>query len=342
MPPLPDRKLKILLCGYGHLGLGILQGLVECQDLCEIVGVFRWTARPGGQAFWEPIEDQFKALVGQAGLKDIQCEGMNSFEFITLLQELSPDVVLVGSWGEILKPHILDLPGVILVNCHPSKLPAHRGANPYASVILQQETETGVTFHRMAPKIDAGAIFLQTAVPLADYENGDTVRTKCVAAAYGMVRQLVTNLSQHILLGHALPELEQDHSQKSYYGQLKQEYGQLDWHQPPASLSRQIRGLYPWIVCYSFLEGTRAIMIFDSRFVACDPALTAGKTPGTILAFTQGVFQVVLSEPAYVLEVTTYQIAANSRFFLPAWACRFLAPFLLRPGKRLFTPEVAE
>lgn len=338
MPPLPERRLKILLCGYGHLGLGILRGLLECQDMCEVVGVFRWTSRPGGQAFWEPVEDEFKQLVAQAGIRDIYCQGMNSFEFIQLLQELRPDVVLVGSWGEILKKHILELPEVILVNCHPSRLPAHRGANPYASVILQREQETGVTFHRMAPQIDAGAIFLQRTVPLTAEENGDTVRAKCVATAYEMVRELVTNLGNHVVLGHPLPELEQRHELKSYYGQLKPEYGQIDWSHPIEDLSRQMRGLYPWILCYSFLEGKRAILFYESRFVACDPAATAGKLPGTIHHFHEGVFQIVLSDPSYVLEITAYQIAANSRFFLPSWACGFLAPFLLRPGKRFFTP----
>lgn len=339
MPDNPDRKLKILLCGYGHLGLGILQGLLRCPELCEVVGVFRWTARPGGQAFWEPVEDEFKGLITQAGLQDIQCPGVNSFEFIQLLQELQPDVVLVGSWGEILKPHILELPGLILVNCHPSKLPAHRGANPYASVILQQEQETGVTFHRMAAQIDAGAIFLQRAVPLNAHENGESVRAKCVETAQDMVPELVSNLYCHVVKGQPLPEQEQNHEHKSYYGQLKQEYGQLDWSQNAEGMFRQIRGLYPWIVCYSFLEGKRAVMFYECHFVQIDPQIVQGKLPGTIHRFEPGALQIVMNDPNYLLEVRTYQIAANANFFLPTWACRFLAPFLLKPGKRFFTPE---
>lgn len=335
---LSARKLRILLCGYGHLGLAILQGLVACLDICEIVGVYRWTSRPGGAAFWEPVEDDFKRLVSQAGLRDIQCLGMNSFEFTQLVGELGPDVVLVGSWGEILKPHILDLPGLLLVNCHPSRLPAHRGANPYASVILHGESETGVTFHRMAPKIDAGAILLQRAVPLDAYENGDTVRAKCAATAQDMVKDLVAALAEHLLQNAPLHALEQDHSQQSYYGQLKQEQGQLEWTDTPHMLSRQIRALYPWIVCYSFLEGKQAVLFFDPAFVEIESSLSQGQRPGTILSYRKGAVQIALSEEGRALQVSSYRIAANARFFLPGWLARCLAPLILRPGKRFFTP----
>jgi methionyl-tRNA formyltransferase len=340
MPPLvpEERRVKVLLCGYGHLGLGLLQGLLACQDLCEVVGVFRWTSRPGGQAFWEPVEDDFKALVAQAGLRDLQCPGINTFEFTRILQTLQPDAVLVGSWGEILKPHILAVPDMIWVNCHPSLLPAHRGANPYASVILRNESQTGVTFHRMAAQIDAGAIFLQRPVPLMDQDNGDTVRARCVVTACGMVREWVSDLRNHVLLGHALPEIEQDHTQKSYYGQLKQEAGLLDWNHSPEVLSRQIRAIYPWVIGYSFLEGKRAVLFYGNHFMPCDPTTTQGKLPGTILNFGPAGFQIVLNDPHWVLAVDVYQIAATPRFFLPSWACRLLAPFLLRPGKRFLMP----
>ncbi|WP_303673134.1 methionyl-tRNA formyltransferase [Vampirovibrio chlorellavorus] len=332
------RRLKVLLCGYGHLGLALLQGLLSLPDWCEVAGVFRWTARPGGQAFWEPVEDDFKALVAQAGLRDIVCPGMNSFEFIQLLQEIRPHVVLVGSWGEILKAHVLEFPGVILVNCHPSLLPAHRGANPYASVILQQEEETGVTFHRMAAGIDTGAILLQRAVPLSREETGDSVRVKCVVAAYEMVPDLIGQLRDHLLLGHPLLERPQDETAKSYFGQLKQESGLLDWSQSPEALSRQIRALYPWVVCYSRLQGRWPVLFYHSRFVLEGAAPAKAVAPGTIVRFDwrTGFVQVALSEPGWLLQVEQYQVALSDRFLIPPWLVRLFAFVLLRPGLRFW------
>jgi methionyl-tRNA formyltransferase len=333
-----NSRLKILLCGYGHLGLALLQGLLNLSDWCEIAGVFRWTSRPGGQAFWEPVEDDFKALVEQAGLRDIVCPGMNSFEFIQLLQEIRPHVVLVGSWGEILKAHVLEFPGVVLVNCHPSLLPAHRGANPYASVILQQERETGVTFHRMASGIDTGPVLLQRSVPLTQEETGDSVRAKCVVAAYEMVPELIEQLRNHSLFGHPLSEHPQDERAKSYFGQLKQEAGLLDWSQSPEALSRQIRALYPWVVCYSLLQGRWSVLFYYSRFIQREPASVKAVAPGTIVRFDwrTGFIQVALSDPGCVLQLEHYQVALTERFFMPSWLVRLLAPVLFCPGRRFW------
>lgn len=329
-------RVKVLLCGYGHLGLALLQGLLNLSQSCEVVGVFRWTARPGGQAFWEPVEDEFKALVQQAGLLDIVCPGMNSYEFIQYLQTLQPQVVLVGSWGEILKPHVLQLPNQILVNCHPSLLPAHRGANPYASVILEQERETGVTFHRMAPGIDTGAIFLQRKVPLTADETGDSVRAKCVGTAYEMVAELMAHFRAHLLLGAPLCERPQDEALQSYFGQLKQESGLLDWSQSPEALSRQIRALYPWVVCYSFLQGRWPVLFYFSRFIWQDPPGAQHLPAGSIVRFDlrTGFFQVALTEPGWVLQVERYQVSLNNQFFLPVWLMRLLGAILFRPGRR--------
>lgn len=336
-PPTPDRKLRILLCGYGHLGLALLQGLWECAEDCELVGVFRWSSRPDSSNCWEPVEGQFQQQIERFGLTDIRCKGINTYEFTTLLQSLKPDVLLVGSWGEIIKQHLIEHPGLLLVNCHPSKLPAHRGANPYSSVIIHGETETGVTFHRIAPKIDAGAIILQQTVPLEANDNGATVRDKCSAAAYEMVKPLVERLKAHLILGHPLEEEEQDHATHSYFPQLKPDDGVLDWNASPDAMCRLMRGLFPWIACSSYLEGRLQVVFYDPQFVWQSPATDNGVMPGTILSFERGKLCISLSDPSQRLEVRAYQFGLG-KTLCPMWLTTLIAPFVLRVGKRFRMP----
>lgn len=331
---LSERKVKVLLCGYGHLGLGLLQGLLASEDYCEMVGVFRWSSRPDSMNFWDAEEALFQQTVHQAGLEDIECPGMNSYEFTVILAQLQPDVVLIGSWGEIIKPHLIEYPGIVLLNCHPSKLPAHRGANPYASVILNQEAETGVTFHRIVKKLDAGAVVLQKIIPLEGDESGALVREKCSIAAKEMVHELLIRLKAHVIHGKPLKETIQDESQKSYFPQLKAEDALIHWDRSPEDLFRQMRALYPWMACYSRVNRWINILFLDPGFQDRKPDHFSGKPPGTILSLQNGVLQIASSDPKQVLAVSVFQLIYQ-QYALPLWLGSLLSFLLLYPGKKL-------
>ena len=49
------------------------------------------------------------------------------------------------------------------INVHPSMLPKYRGGNPYSRVIMNGESETGVTIHFMDEGFDTGDIIAQKA-----------------------------------------------------------------------------------------------------------------------------------------------------------------------------------
>lgn len=337
-PPNPEQRVKILLCGYGHLGYALLQGLLTCQDRCEIVGVFRWSSRPASQHFWEPVEDQFKKQVEDAQLLDISCPGVNSYEFSALLESLKPHVLLIGSWGEIIKPHLINRPDLLLINCHPSKLPAHRGANPYSSVIRTEERETGVTFHRIVEAIDAGAILLQTTVPLTTHEHGLSVRDKCAEAAQQMVPHLLEQLAVHLQTGEPLQESPQDENQQSTYPQLKREDGLINWQHSIHEIGRQFRALYPWIISYSYLDGKHQVLFYNPQFIenTLDVPPTS-YTPGEILHYQQNTLYIATQDPQCLLVVSLFQLI-DPPFGLPPWIFQIAYPWYFRKGKCFRNP----
>jgi methionyl-tRNA formyltransferase len=335
----PNGKVRILLCGYGHLGLALLEGLLTCSDICEVVGVFRWSSKPDCNLFWEPVEGQFQKRVAQFQLPDLACPGMNSYEFTVLLGNLQPDVVLVGCWGEILRPHLLEQARPLMINCHPSLLPSHRGANPYSSVIRAGESETGVTFHRITRQIDAGSIVFQQTVPLTPYEDGNSVRDKCAATAHAAMPELLRSLHRHVHEGQPLPETEQNQEQQSYYPQLKMEDGWLNWLDTPENMYRQMRALFPWVACYSRLPNGGIVLLYDPRFVQVTGSGNDLLAPGTILSLRKGVVRVALNHPDLVMEITSYHFSlpgkADGQRYWPKWLSPWLAHLFLRPGKRL-------
>lgn len=331
------RRLRILLCGYGPLGAAILEALLHCAEICEVSGVFRWAARPGSGTGWEPSERRMAQCVIQSGLLDIRCPGVNSYEFSALLGKLRPDVLLVGSWGEIIQPHVLNLPNLLPVNCHPSKLPAHRGANPYASVILTGETETGVTFHRITCSVDAGPILLQRTLSLGNDDTGETVRERCAILAAAMIPELVARLHAHIVQGLPLEEQPQDDSKQSLYLSLRPEDALLDWSTDVDALSRKLRGLYPWIAPTSRLEGKHLTLFQHPRLVEAErigKASESKREPGEIIRRERGRLWIATTEPGILLEVPACLVTTFSGFSVPSWSNYVLSPWLFQPGRR--------
>ena len=86
------------------------------------------------------------------------------------------------------------LPGLPMVNIHPSLLPEGRGAWPMAVTILRGLTRSGVTLHKMAEGFDEGDILLQQAIAVDPEETHKSLTDKQRALLPGLVRDLCADL----------------------------------------------------------------------------------------------------------------------------------------------------
>jgi methionyl-tRNA formyltransferase len=82
----------------------------------------------------------------------------NSVDFI---QQQSADVLVAAHFNQLVKPVILELTQLECLNIHPSLLPAYKGVDPVFYSMLNNESEIGVTLHKMAEAFDTGEILLQ-------------------------------------------------------------------------------------------------------------------------------------------------------------------------------------
>lgn len=72
------------------------------------------------------------------------------------LKKISPDVIVVVAYGQILSKEILELPKYGCVNVHASLLPKYRGAAPIQWAVIDGEKEAGVTIMQMDEGLDTG------------------------------------------------------------------------------------------------------------------------------------------------------------------------------------------
>lgn len=240
--------MKILLVGYGEMASELLLGLKEAGH--DVVGVLRWN-----RSKMNPIKrvlidyfnpEKFYTIIRQLKVPEIDSKSINSDDFFNKALKLQPDIILVGSWGEIINQRIIDMPKIACINVHPSLLPKYRGPNPYIETIKAGETETGVTFHLMSEQLDAGPILMQEKLPITNLDTGETLRLKCTIKARGMLKEVLAGLSE----GATMP-IAQDESKATYYPRVTIQDAVIDWQKPSQDIYNQIRSLYPWQSCYS-------------------------------------------------------------------------------------------
>lgn len=91
--------------------------------------------------------------------------------FAGVLAGFDLDLILVTTFGAILRPHILAVPRRGTVNFHFALLPKYRGLTPELCCLLDGARETGVTAHFIDEGVDTGPIIKQARVTVGDRDD---------------------------------------------------------------------------------------------------------------------------------------------------------------------------
>ena len=100
------------------------------------------------------------------GIPTATIADVNDATTLDLLRKSGADLIVSFHFDQIFRAETLASVPEGGVNVHPSLLPRHRGPVPTLYALLEEPPLTGVTIHRLATQIDAGAILAQTAVSL--------------------------------------------------------------------------------------------------------------------------------------------------------------------------------
>lgn len=185
-------------------------------------------------------------------------------DFIAKLQFLNADLGVVTSYSEKFPPELLKTTKDGFVNAHPSLLPEYRGANPYSHVILNGETTTGVTLHRMDENFDTGNILLQYPVEIMQNETMGTLFNKLNRLSGELLIQLILTYETQ-----GLPEgIKQSDLKKPTNSSPKIQPDSKDtaiyWNKTAQEIERFIRGLNPFLPAGTSFKGV-SLKIFTAE-----------------------------------------------------------------------------
>ncbi|HBT3102817.1 TPA: formyltransferase, partial [Klebsiella pneumoniae] len=261
--------MKAVVFAYHDMGCTGIQALLDAGY--DIAAIFTHPDNPGENHFFGSVA----RLAAEQGIPVWAPEDVNHPLWIERIREMKPDVLFSFYYRNLLGDEILNLAPKGAFNLHGSLLPKYRGRAPLNWVLVNGESETGVTLHRMVNRADAGDIVAQQAVAIGADDAALTLHRKLCAAA----TELLSRALPAILAGTA-DERPQDHSQATYVGRRTPEDGRLDWELPAQTLHNLVRAVSdPWPGAFGY-AGANKFIVWKSR-VRHD--LPAAK-PGTVLS----------------------------------------------------------
>ncbi len=192
---------------------------------------------PGDPLWFEPLSRLGRAdgvpveeLSTQAARSTPACLG--------LVETARPDIILSAYFRSLIAPEVLSLAPRGAYNLHGSLLPRYRGRAPVNWVLVNGETETGMTLHHMTARADAGDIVGQVRLAIGPDETAPELQARLDAAAEELVLQWIPRIAN----GTA-PRTAQDLSTGSYYGRRTPEDGRFEWTWPARRIHNLVRAV---------------------------------------------------------------------------------------------------
>ncbi|SFK69146.1 methionyl-tRNA formyltransferase [Methylorubrum salsuginis] len=105
-------------------------------------------------------------LCRRLGIPVLTVDDVNGPEVADAFAAHAPDLIVSFHFDQIFSAATLDRAPLGGLNVHPSLLPRHRGPTPTLHALADGDRAFGVTVHRLAAAIDAGAILAQEPVTL--------------------------------------------------------------------------------------------------------------------------------------------------------------------------------
>lgn len=260
---------KTLVFAYHDIGCSGIEALLAAGY--QIDAVFTHADDPGEHRFFGSVAQ----LCARHGIAVHAPEDVNHPLWIARIRELQPQFIFSFYYRHLLSDELLACAAAGAFNLHGSLLPRYRGRAPANWVLVNGESETGVTLHRMVARPDAGAILAQQRVAIADSDTALSLHGKLREAARTLLDEALPRLAKG-----ELAETPQDESKASYFGRRTPADGRLDWRRPARelyNLTRAVTQPYPGAFCQ---VGERKLIVWSAQLVAGN----AGRSAGSVIS----------------------------------------------------------
>ncbi|MEL6674269.1 MAG: methionyl-tRNA formyltransferase [Bacteroidota bacterium] len=289
--------MRIVFMGTPEFAVPSLDRLFQAGY--EIAAVVTVPDKPAGRGK-KLRPSAVKAYALEKELPLLQPVKLRDPAFIEALQATQADVFVVVAF-RMLPKVVWDIPGSGTFNLHSSLLPDYRGAAPINWVVINGETQSGVTTFLIDEQIDTGNLLLQEAVEVPQDWTAGQLHDLLMEKGADLVLATVQGLEENRLS----PRPQDDELSQHKAPKIFKEDCEIDWNQSAASRYNLIRGLSPYPTAWTKLGEDSMKVFLAAR------ATLAAKPPAGSCLIEDGRWYVACADGW--IELLEIQLAGKKR-----------------------------
>ena len=165
----------------------------------------------------------------------------NNKEELKVFKKLSPDIVVVVAYGQIIPKNFLDMAKFGFINIHASLLPKWRGAAPIQRAIMNGDKKIGISIMKIEEKLDSGPVLASQEIDLdQNATHGEIEKQLSVMGANLLIESL-----KNIEDGNS-KFIDQVHSEATYAKKIEKTETKINWDLDANKVIGHIHGLSPY------------------------------------------------------------------------------------------------
>ena len=248
--------MNVVFMGTPEFAVPTLEALVKEHNVSAVVTQPDKPKGRGKKMVFSAVKE--KAL--EYGLTVYQPEKVKDSDFVQVLKELAPDIMVVVAFGQILSEEILNIPKYGCINVHGSLLPEYRGAAPIQWSIIHGREYGGVTTMYMAKGLDSGDMILKAQEKIRDDDTyGSLYDRLSVIGADLLIKTL-----RLIERGEA-QRTPQNDAEATTAPMITREMERINWNDRADNIVNLIKGLNPQPVAHTLLKGEKLKIWFAEK-----------------------------------------------------------------------------
>ena len=165
---------------------------------------------------------------------------LNNDEEFKVFKSLSPDLVIVVAYGQIIPKNFLEIPKFGFINIHASLLPRWRGAAPIQRAIMNEDKKIGVSIMKIEEKLDSGPVLSSKEIELNQSSTYGEIEKKLSSEGANLLIQSL----KYIENGNS-KFIDQNHSQATYAKKIDKNETKINWNKDANKVLAHIHGLSP-------------------------------------------------------------------------------------------------